>query len=714
MLLVALVPFLLALPQLTWLKADPLYYTASLVMDREAPLQRGTPYIDPNNGFQTQALGYRAARDWISGEVPWWNPYTGIGMPLAAEYQPSAFFPLTFLLLLPRGMVLLQMALQILAGLGTYALLRQMGVGRLAATMGAIVYGVNGTLAWFAHGPAAPVPFLPWFLYGIERAFTAARIRLSGGWRAIAGAMGLSLLAGFPETAYINGLLALAWAVLRGMQLEPSARAGFAARVAAGGCAALAIASPQILAFAQFVPLSHVGSHDGQFATVALQGGHWIGSLMAPYAFGPVMGYGYKWPTIYEYWGPLGGYVTLPLLAAALYGFLVKRDAVAILLAAWIVAAVGKTFGVQPFMWLWNLAPAIVDTAFPRYAQPSWELACAILAARGMDHPAGAAARRLAVGAGALLAIVAAVAAFRILREVWPSIAAAGTLRYWSIASVAWALLGACAVLAFLHRGRVRAAAILIAVEAAIMCAVPILSNTRSGRIDTQAVAFLRENLGLHRFFTLGPIQPNYGAYFGIASINHNYLPVPESWVQHVRNRLDRTWTDYTVFNGDPGRNSREEFRANLGAFENLGVKYVVTDLHAVSAEELPGVRRVYDDPLLKIFELPHPAPYFETPGAGCKVQALERRKVKLDCPEAATLVRRELYFPGWTATVNGAAAAITPRDEIFQEVRLPEGASEVRFRYAPPHIGWAWAAMWLGLAALAAPSLLLLRRKHQ
>jgi hypothetical protein len=713
MLLVALVPLLLALPQLLWLSADPVYYTSGITVEHDAAIQRGVPYADPNNGFQTQALGYRAVRDWLSGEVPWWNPYSGVGMPLAAEYQPSAFFPLTFLLLLPRGMVLLQMALQILAGLGTYALLRQLGMGRLAATMGGVVYAVNGTLAWFAHGPASVVPWLPWFLYGIERAFVAAQVQARGGWRLIAVAMALSLLAGFPETAYINGLLALAWATTRGFQLAPTMRLPYAARIAAGGIAALAIASPQIMAFAQYVGESHVGAHDGQFASVALQSGHWVGSLVAPYAFGPIMGYGYKWEAVYHHWGSMGGYVTLPLLAASLYGFLVRRDPIGVLLAAWIVITLGKTFGVQPFMGLWNIVPGITDTAFPRYAQPSWELACVLLAARGLDAVAFDGPKRAAASASAALAIVCWVAAIVILASVWRDIAGAGGLRNWTIASMTWALVTVVAVLALVWRGRVRGAAIALALDAALTCAIPIFSNPRNARIDSAAIEFLRANLGLNRFFALNVLQPNYGAYFGIASINHNYLPVPEAWVRHVQKRLDRTWMDFTVFNGDPGRNSVAELRANLRAFENLGVKYVVTPLHSVAVEGLPGVRRVYDDALLKVFELPNPAPYFEALDGGCKVQRQERRRVWLECEREATLVRRELYFPGWTATVNGAAAPITARDEIFQTVRLPTGMSEVRFRYAPPHINWAWAAMWLGLAALVAPSLLL-RRKHQ
>ena len=35
----------------------------------------GMPNIDPNTGFATQALGVRAALDWLQGAVPWWNPY---------------------------------------------------------------------------------------------------------------------------------------------------------------------------------------------------------------------------------------------------------------------------------------------------------------------------------------------------------------------------------------------------------------------------------------------------------------------------------------------------------------------------------------------------------------------------------------------------------------------------------------------------------------
>src|SRR5690349_11309815 len=119
--LVALLPFALALPQLLGLVvADPIFYTGNINRVFEPGILRGMVALDPNVGFQTQALGYRAAVDWLHGVVPWWNYYSGVGLPLAAEYQPAAFFPLTLLMLFPRGVVWEQTILEAVAGLGTY------------------------------------------------------------------------------------------------------------------------------------------------------------------------------------------------------------------------------------------------------------------------------------------------------------------------------------------------------------------------------------------------------------------------------------------------------------------------------------------------------------------------------------------------------------------------------------------------------------------
>jgi hypothetical protein len=187
-------------------------------------------YTDPNNAVSTQALGRHAAWQWLHGSVPWWNHYSGIGLPLAAEYQAGAFFPLTFLLLLPYGTAWMQLGLQIIAGLGTYGLLRQLGVGRMAATAGGLLYAFNGTLAWFAHAPAAPVPFLPWMLWGVERIYGSVRESAPPAWGMLALSMALVLGRELSRDRVLERIAGVAWTVLRGAQLPRSAWRGLLVR----------------------------------------------------------------------------------------------------------------------------------------------------------------------------------------------------------------------------------------------------------------------------------------------------------------------------------------------------------------------------------------------------------------------------------------------------------------------------------------------------
>ena len=717
-LLVALAPALLAAPQLTWLNADPLYYTSALAYDLGPVIQRGVPYIDPNNGFQTQALGYRAAADWLSGEVPWWNPYSGIGMPLAAEYQASAFFPPTLLLLLPGGPVLLQTALRMLAGLGTYALLRQLGLRNLAATTGGVLYAVNGTLALFAHGPASVVPTLPWILLGIERAHASRQSFARGGWRLLAAALAASLLAGFPELAFINGLLALAWATVRGLQLQPESRRAFASRILVAGVVALLVSSPQTVSFFLYLADSDIGEHAALYAHAHLPGLSVVATFVAPYLWGPIFGYAPQWPTLYTLWGTMGGYASLALVATAVYGLLRMPDRIGLLLAAWTATAVAKMMNVEPFASAWNFIPGIAHSAFFRYSQPSIELALVILASRGIDETVRGGPSIVDVKRTALIAAAICIAASAFVSSVLNEIPAGSGLASWMAASAVWAVGFTALILGLLASARTRARVITfafaLAAEGAFLCFIPVLSNPRGGTVATAGIHFLQEHLGLQRFYTLGPIAPNYGAYFAIASINHNYLPVPKAWVRHVSEKLDRSWKDPAVFNGDSVRHSDDELRTRLREYEALGVKYIVSHSHLHPLAGMPGVKEVFHDRGMRIVELPAPSPYFETMGARCDVIANERTAARVSCPDGSTLLRRELYLDGWTATVNGKDVPVKPLNTVFQSIGLPRGTSEVRFSYAPPHIAWAWLAMWVGLASLAAPSLLLLRRNHQ
>ncbi|HUP98553.1 MAG TPA: hypothetical protein VM073_11450 [Usitatibacter sp.] len=707
LILLVVLPLLIAAPQLLgYFKAEPVLYLGEMSRDFVRGVARGVPYIDPNNGLSTQALGALAAWQWLQGVVPWWNPYTGIGLPLGAEYQAGIFFPPTMLLLLDNGMVWYQVVLEVLAGLGTYGLLRQLGLGRTAATCGAIVYAFNGTLAWFAHAPAAPVPFLPWMLWGIERARVCAAAQRPSGWRLLAAGMAFSLLAPFPETAYLSGLFALGWALVRGFTLPRAAWAGYARRIAAGGLVGIAIALPQVVPFLQFLPLAEIGDHGDRFAHEALGPLSILPTLVTPYFFGPIFASVEGRPWLYGLWGGMGGYTTLALVAAAAYGFMARRNSLAWFLLAWVLLAVGRSFGFPGLSHLWNLVPAVSITAFYRYATPAWTLALVILAAYGVEALASTPAARPAARRAALAVVAAGVAAIAwISMPLWGEIFGSVRLRTWGVGSSVLAVGVALAVLRRLWRPGPRSAtalAVILAVEASVMFAIPTLSNPRGGTPDLEAVRFLRENLGLQRFYTVGPIQANYGAFYRVASINYNYLPNSRQWYLWVRTNLDPR-AHSVVFNGvrSGQPTATEVLRRNRQMYEQVGVKYVVA---YAGGDPLEGTaKRVYSSSVMDIYELPDAKPYFEAPAGGCMLTEAVREGVVAECAAPVRLIRRELFFPGWSATVNGQDTTVREALDLYQSVDLPAGRSIVRFRYAPPHIEWSYLASALALAALAA-----------
>jgi uncharacterized membrane protein YfhO len=83
-------------------------------------------------------------------------------------------------------------------------------------------------------------------------------------------------------------------------------------------------------------------------------------------------------------------------------------------------------------------------------------------------------------------------------------------------------------------------------------------------------------------------------------------------------------------------------------------------------------------------------------------VDAQGRDEAVVDCPSKATLVRRELYDVGWTASVNGRPAAIRSDDGTFQYVDLPSGSTRVVFAFSPPGAPFALIASILAGATLA------------
>jgi hypothetical protein len=256
------------------------------------------------------------------------------------------------------------------------------------------------------------------------------------------------------------------------------------------------------------------------------------------------------------------------------------------------------------------------------------------------------------------------------------------------------------------HSAQALIAAVLI-VDALVLFGLPELSTPRSPRLDTRPVAYLRNHLGQSRYVTEAGLQANYGAYYGLPSLNLNDGAIATSFADYVERRLD-PFVAPTLFVGRAGAAAvlfapppTRQVLAHLAAYRAAGVAYVLAR-PAMPLPAVDGLRLVQSTPTTLIYHLAGAAPYFSAPG--CQVRGESLSEVRLACPHASTLTRLETYLPGWTASSAAGPLAVAANG-VFQRVSVPAGDSRISFIFTPPYLIWGWLAFGSGVAALVLAS---------
>lgn len=189
-----------------------------------------------------------------AGDIPLWNPLVGHGYPTVAESQTGVFYPTNLLLYrwldvntAYNASLLLHF---IAAFVITWLFARRMGLGFPASLLAPLVFVYSWfppriCLEWAIIGAV----YFPLTLWCVESYLQSARTRYL---LLLSGALGLHLLAGHFNLAFIEVLTCLAYAALRGWwkgtdakQVQPAAfRPLFA--VTAAVAAGFALAAVQL------------------------------------------------------------------------------------------------------------------------------------------------------------------------------------------------------------------------------------------------------------------------------------------------------------------------------------------------------------------------------------------------------------------------------------------------------------------------------------
>jgi hypothetical protein len=505
----------------------------------------------------------------IGGEhtVPLWNPYSGYGMPLAADmlsqpYSPFAWIPMIWST--ARGYDFFIVVRLLAAGLFTFLFLRQF-TGFWPALTGGASYMLTGYLWLFVTMPELSVEVLtPALLYGTERCLRRPDFRMAA---LFALFLALSILGGMPESTilalglvYVYGLVrVLGDATLRGNAAK------IAAFVSLGTVLGIGLSAIVVIPFLEYVPLS-TNMHTSQPST-GLRSDAWspayIALYLAPLLHGPpwnnIFGGSYggsgmpgSWSGIRGFFGSAAAFFAVVAATGQLADRMRRRrgdQAPTLFFAAVALALLLKRFGSWPVNWV-GLLPGLNLVWFPKYEEGIIAVCASVLVGCGV-------ARICDRRAPGFVVWVAAFVPLSILTigagSEKPAFLVLMQHRGFYLGSLIAALLflGACgAVTILLSNRRLSPAAFGILVFALIVAEplatyiVPLyyVVNAQAPQSASTLggapyVTFLKRNLGKgERFFGEDAIlYPEWSAAFGIPDVRALDALYPARYLPFVR-----------------------------------------------------------------------------------------------------------------------------------------------------------------------------------
>ncbi len=197
----------------------------------------------------------------LSGEFPDWYPYDALGQPFVGNLFSTAFHPTKLLFLfMPAGMAMKWsiLACYPLAFSGFFLLLRQLGIGRHAGLVGALLYAFNGYSISMTNNFSylLGISTIPWAYFFTALVFQKATIAR---FCAAASAYSLILFGGEPQTF----ILACASGFLVFFLLQEKQKGIFQSF----GVYCLLMAATALATAVQWVPALHLMSQANAGAT---------------------------------------------------------------------------------------------------------------------------------------------------------------------------------------------------------------------------------------------------------------------------------------------------------------------------------------------------------------------------------------------------------------------------------------------------------------
>ncbi len=691
----------------------------------------------------------------LNGEWPLWNPYLRLGQPFAATLQSQAFYPPRILATLVAGPIwaltvehLIHVAI---AATGTFLAARRLGASGIASAVAGAAFGLGLMLKHLGdeQNIVAAAAFS-----GLVLAF-AVELGRRGRASSAAGlavCLGLSLLAGSPETTLWQAILGLVAAIFAAPR----------SRVRAGALAIAASAWGGLIAAMALLPAAELARESERAAGGAdrlvwsnspldLVSMFWPGANFPPSAY---------WEDQTLVSSLFQGTLVMACAACALLSRGGRRRALpaAVAGAALAVVSLGRYF--PPSAWLLEVPPFSLFRYPAKYAVGTGFVAC-VLCAVGIDRLAALACRVSQRRRAAWMAVALAVA----LAPAGVFVARAARMREAAGPGLAWAVLflGLAGATFFavpgggVRRGRRLRGAIAAAI-ALELGAAHLLGGVRA-YADARRLgqpSRIGEAIDRREWSRVSIDRALITERFAYATLEETLLEagryIAASRDMLVPNRFVEEHIHAAEGYGPLGPRRAMELAEEgwRGFFDLAGVAWYVRrgpapfpDLSAVevpskAGDPAPGMPRLYrsrtamprafvvhravvasDEAAVEALADPS-SPFRHTAflsvapgdlpstdacdGSSASVVRASANALELDVDAcgAGVLVIADAFFPGWLARLDGREAPLWRADYALRAVSVPKGRHRVELRYRP-----ASFMTGAGLTALATLALI-------
>jgi hypothetical protein len=677
----------------------------------------------PNKLYSAEALR--------GGRLPLWNPYVSLGRPFLADIETAVLYPpnVLYLVLDPStALLLLTLAHYVLGLAGALALGRALGMTRWAAWLVAACFLWAAPLVTRLSAGLIPyaqaicyLPLLMLLALRLQDAFSARRLA------ALAAALAFQLLCGHPQIAWVTwlGLGAL----LAGRALPPGGRPLRIAIAGLGGLAlallaALALTGPMLLPFLELVSQGNRATPSVTFASGgSLEWWEWT-SLLMPDGGRNV----FHWE-VNLYAG------LLPVLAG-LAGLLERRDrnARGLLLMALVGALVAAGTRTPVFALLYHLVPGL--SSFHIHSRAALLVVVALLMGAGLflSHERTRGRTALALAVGVALVGMAPV----LYRLGAPASGTAAEPALWirpAIAVLAAVLIG---VVSVLKTGRASASARLAlalvvladlgaaTVEARRVRQYPVPMEGERALFETLLGAGLYDPSGVPPRIAVPPwiVRHNAALVYRWANVaGYNALTLDRVWMfEHATLGLEPSldentypsprlyeagpfpWDSMNLVAGWEPREDRLVLRnpgeADPRAWLAEGARRVDDWREAVTL--IAEGHDLHREPLVEArLEGERSGRRTSRDGGRAAILSFDPEHVVLETEAAipSLLVLSEAWYPGWSASVDGAPALCFPANAWMRAVQLPAGHHRVELRFRSRLL---LPGAWLSLATAA------------